>query len=326
MDNAKKMKTKNQPDPQQQSLSSAASSRNSSVNSRQSNNSSSSSAYSSRSIPLMPEPISEASEQLFVDHALVETMEKSTQETLLKTFEYFYDQESDTVITALSESRGMIQGSMLGLVEEQVTLKDKLCEASDGKYDNRRKIENSIPLAEYLRKKRGLPSLVVTTVVEPSTKQRQLAEKEAVDKYLRKRERQRVSESNRLNRELTEQSIEVETQKILNKLKNVDQTKEKERERQLERIQQKLKGKPEQKNDQQKATQIIEDYQESQMAYERDKRLQQEKFKARLSAARDRRALTPTGRDLDSDQNSFINHTNQNKLAPPVKNVPSIDI
>lgn len=38
------------------------------------------------------------------------------------------------------------------------------------------------------------------------------------------------------------------------------------------------------------------------LSYERDKLAQQEKFKARLSAARDRRALTPTGRDIsDSD-------------------------
>ena len=94
----------------------------------------------------------------------------------------------------------------------------------------------------------------------------EISDKEAVEKYLRKRERQKASEQNRVNRELSEQSIEVETQKILNKLKNVDLTKEKERKRQLEKIQMKLKGKPEEKNDQQRATEIIENYQESQMA------------------------------------------------------------
>ena len=88
----------------------------------------------------------------------------------------------------------------------------------------------------------------------------------AVEKYLRKKERQKASEMNRMNRELTEQTIEAETQRILNKLKDVDLTKEKERERQMEKIQMKLKGKPEQKNDQQRATEIIENYQDSQIA------------------------------------------------------------
>lgn len=94
----------------------------------------------------------------------------------------------------------------------------------------------------------------------------EISEKEAVEKYLRKRERQKTSEQNRINRELSEQTIEAETQRILNKLKDVDLTKEKERERQLEKIKMKLKGKPEEKNDQQKATEIIENYHESQMA------------------------------------------------------------
>ena len=93
-----------------------------------------------------------------------------------------------------------------------------------------------------------------------------MSEREAVEKYLRKRERQKASEQNRLNRELTEQTIEAETQRILDKLKNVDLTQEKGRERQLEKIQMKLKGKPDEKNDQQKATEIIENSQMSQMA------------------------------------------------------------
>lgn len=88
----------------------------------------------------------------------------------------------------------------------------------------------------------------------------------AVEKYLRKKERQKAAEDNRVNRELSEQSIEAETQKILNKLQGVDMTKEKERERQMEKIQAKLKGQPQKKDDQQVATEIIENYQESQLA------------------------------------------------------------
>ena len=55
--------------------------------------------------------------------------------------------------------------------------------------------------------------------------------------------------------------------------------------------------------------------------------MQQQKFQARLSAARDRRALTPTGRDVDNDGNSFVARNNkQNSLDPPNKNVSLVDI
>ena len=61
--------------------------------------------------------------------------------------------------------------------------------------------------------------------------------------------------------------------------------------------------------------------------FERDKKMQQQKFQARLSAARDRRALTPTGRDLDSDSTSFRSReSNSNFLTIPSKNVPLVDI
>jgi len=79
------------------------------------------------------------SEDLNVDPALVENLEKETQETLLKTFEYFYEQESETMIQALSNSRSLIKDSMIELVDEQEKMKAKLSKISDGKYECRRK-------------------------------------------------------------------------------------------------------------------------------------------------------------------------------------------
>lgn len=80
------------------------------------------------------------SDELNVDPALVESLEKDTQETLLKTFEYFYEQESETMIQALSNSRNLIKCSMVDLVDEQDKMKQKLNKISDGKYDSKRKV------------------------------------------------------------------------------------------------------------------------------------------------------------------------------------------
>ena len=81
---------------------------------------------------------------------------------------------------------------------------------------------------------------------------------------MKRRERQKIAEQNRLDREKTNFDLEAETQRILNKLKDVDMTKVKERERQLEKIQAKLKGRQiPQKNDKEVANEIMENYSET---------------------------------------------------------------
>jgi hypothetical protein len=75
-----------------------------------------------------------------------------------------------------------------------------------------------------------------------------------------------MAESNRLNKEKTELEIEAQTKNILDKLKDIDMNKEKERQRQLEKLQAKLKGKPQEKDHHLVATEIIENYQDSQYA------------------------------------------------------------
>jgi hypothetical protein len=94
-----------------------------------------------------------------------------------------------------------------------------------------------------------------------------LNDKQAVEKYLKKRERQKLAESNRLKKEQNEFELEAETKNILEKLKSVDINKEKERQRQMEKLQAKLKGKPQEKDHHLVATEIIENYQDSQFAY-----------------------------------------------------------
>ena len=86
----------------------------------------------------------------------VDNLDASTQMALLKTFENFYEQESEAMITALEESREEIKNSMLDLFYEQEQFKEELVKASEGKYTFKRKKENLIPLAEYLRRKKGL--------------------------------------------------------------------------------------------------------------------------------------------------------------------------
>ena len=112
-------------------------------------------------------------------------------------------------------------------------------------------------------------SLVFTDSIDVA---QALNDREAVEKYLRRRERQKQADENRMNREITDDAIENETQKILERMNAVDLSKAKERERQMEKIQAKLKaGKSDQagaKNDQQIATEIIENYQDSKLAFE----------------------------------------------------------
>jgi len=118
------------------------------------------------------------------------------------------------------------------------------------------------PLSDYLKKKRGIE--VNTTVFsDGQVAQQHASDKEAVIKYLRKKERQKAAEDNKTNREVTEQTIENETQQMLEKLNDFGFYKDKDRERQMQKIQSKLKTKPEEavKDNHQVATEIIENYQ-----------------------------------------------------------------
>lgn len=92
------------------------------------------------------------------DNSAMENLDEGTQNILLHAFEQFYEQESEVMIAALSESREQLKNSMLDLCVEQDRYKDELMKMTEGKFENHnRKKENAIPLSEYLRRKRGLP-------------------------------------------------------------------------------------------------------------------------------------------------------------------------
>lgn len=62
-----------------------------------------------------------------------------TQAVLLKTFDQFYEQESETMLKILAQSREDIKDSMLALVEEQNEFKKELDTVTDGRYSVFRK-------------------------------------------------------------------------------------------------------------------------------------------------------------------------------------------
>lgn len=277
-------------------------------------------------------PVSETNSE---GSSAIEGLDFETQKALLRTFELFYEQESETMLDALEESRDEIKNSMLELCNEQERYKEELVKASEGKYTFKRKKENSIPLSEYLRRKRGLDSRMTSAAPYSPSDGQHPSDREAVETYLRRRERQAIAESNRKNHEINEQVLEAETQKILNNIQGIDLNIAKDRDRQMEKIQMKLKGTNKQtKDDQQVANEIIGDYRDSKSAFEREKRAQQEKFQARLNVAREKRAVSPIGRDLsNSDFNSFqsrevndISNSTSRHLAVGSRNVPLVDI
>lgn len=102
----------------------------------------------------------------------------------------------------------------------------------------------------------------------PSEGTQHPTDREAVEAYLRRRERQAIAESNRKNHEINEEVLEAETQRLLTNIEGMDINIAKERNRQMEKIQMKLqKGNGKQaKDDQQVANEIIEDYHDSKYA------------------------------------------------------------
>jgi hypothetical protein len=95
-------------------------------------------------------------------------------------------------------------------------------------------------------------------------------ERQAIEKYLRKRDRQKAAEENRKVRETEDNDIQAETEKILGKMKDLDMNKEKEREKQMEKVKAKLQNKAkasdQPKDDQEVANEILEKYNDQKLA------------------------------------------------------------
>lgn len=107
----------------------------------------------------------------------------------------------------------------------------------------------------------------------------------AVEKYMKKRERKKVAESNRIHREKNGMEMTSEIERILSAVQGSEEIKEKERERQMERIQRKLKSaKTPAKNEQEVVNEILETYNDSKLAFEREKQQQEKRFQRIRSA------------------------------------------
>lgn len=102
---------------------------------------------------------------------------------------------------------------------------------------------------------------------------------------MKKRERKKVAESNRIHREKNGMEMTSEIERILSAVQGSEEIKEKERERQMERIQRKLKSaKTPAKNEQEVVNEILETYNDSKLAFEREKQQQEKRFQRIRSA------------------------------------------
>jgi len=73
------------------------------------------------------------------DEEKQERLNIETQRILMKTFDEFYKQESETMLNILALSREGIKDTVVDLIEEQADYKTELSKVSDGKYTNARK-------------------------------------------------------------------------------------------------------------------------------------------------------------------------------------------
>jgi len=83
---------------------------------------------------------------------------------------------------------------------------------------------------------------------------------------MKKRERQKVAETNRIIREKTNGELTGQIDRILSGIQGSEEIKEKERDRQMERIKAKLKSAKGTKGDKEVVDEILETYNDTQMA------------------------------------------------------------
>jgi hypothetical protein len=73
---------------------------------------------------------------------------ENLHETLIQTFEKFYTQESQSMISAIEKSREEMKDSVVEFFEEQLKYKEQLVKASEGRYTFKRR-KGSIFIENY---------------------------------------------------------------------------------------------------------------------------------------------------------------------------------
>lgn len=97
-------------------------------------------------------------------------------------------------------------------------------------------------------------------------------ERQAVEKYLRKRDRQKAAELNRRNREGGD-NVQAQTERMMDRMKEQDMNKQRERERQMEKVKARLQNRNgasgnghQPRGDEEVANEILEKYNDQQLA------------------------------------------------------------
>ncbi|CAF0761917.1 unnamed protein product [Didymodactylos carnosus] len=267
-------------------------------------------------------------------------LQPESQEMILRAFEVFHQQNIESAMTAIDESRNLLRETMEEFTQEQEDYRRQLEDIGKNRHINKRRRENAIPLAIYMKQKRdvldtgrpnsGLDSTYQGTwrkkytfktiikknflayfealLADESTHQHP-SDKAAVVKYIRRRERRKRAEENRKQNELTDAILEKQTQKIINNMEGMDVKLENERQRQNELLKQRMEEKKAKHDITTKANDIMEMAHEGELARQRLEQSQREKIDARLSAARLQRMPTNLihvhGQDEDTVDNDL---------------------
>ncbi|CAF0863630.1 unnamed protein product [Didymodactylos carnosus] len=254
-------------------------------------------------------------------------LQPESQEMVLRAFEVFHQQNIESAITVMNESRDLLRQTMEEFTQEQEEYRRQLEDMTKNRNNPKRRKENAVPLAVYMKQKRdaldtGRPDAELDPIYQAyfealladDKSHQHPTDKAAVVKYIRRRERRKRAEENRKHYEMTDAILEQQTQEIIQHMGGMDIKLENERQRQNELLKQRMEEKKVKQYDiTAKANDIMEMAHEGELARQRIEQSQREKIDARLSAARLHR--TPTnlihvhGQDDDTVDNELTTAT-----------------
>ncbi|CAF1466757.1 unnamed protein product [Adineta ricciae] len=229
-----------------------------------------------------------------------------SQELILRAVDTIKKEDSESVMSALDESRDILRNSLEEFKREQAEYRKQLQEISKMKENAMgRQKENSIPLSIFMKQKRdteGLADLRPNSGMNPTYQayfeallttdkndSQHPSDKAAVIKYIRGRERRKRAAENKKNHQLTDDVLEKQTAELMGKLDGMDIKLENERQRQNDILRARMNEKKTKNNNIMQAHEIIGQANEADLARQRVEQSQREKIEARLSAARVRR-------------------------------------
>ncbi|UJR25433.1 hypothetical protein I4U23_006780 [Adineta vaga] len=255
-----------------------------------------------------------------------------SQELILRAVDTIKKEDSESVMSALDESRDILRNSFEEFKREQEEYRKQLQEISKQKENVMgRQKENAIPLSIFMKQKRdteGLADLRPNSgmnltyqayfealLTTDKNEQQHPSDKAAVIKYIRRRERRKRAEENKKNHELTDDVLEKQTAELMEKMDGMDIKLENERQRQNEILRARMNEKKTKNNNMMQAHEIIGQANEADLVRQRVEQSQREKIEARLSAARHHQNRTPSNMiHVQSQSNNNDDHDNDDDL------------